>query len=367
MTIRFSADRWDTRRANARAWWAHELERPLVHLLLYGAPSDRDKPKYDRVSPSMLYDESVDPDDIIDSWDYEFSTQEYLGDAFPAVWPNMGPGVLAACVGGYAECATEQHTVWFYPHEEKELADLSFTYDPDSLAARRMRAIYKAGVDRWDGMVTMGMGDLGGTMDVLSTFRPSEKLLLDLYDSPDEVHRCMRELHEAWHAMFNDMDSVLQPGNKGYGAWTPIYSETPSYMLQCDFAYMLGPDMYNTFVHPELKDTCDRLGGNAFYHLDGLGQLAHLPYMLEIDTLAGIQWVPGTGKTAEDDWLSVHNQILDAGKLLQIYDWAQIGSIKYMMDNRGDGKGIIALASGGYDQRDLLIGRMEALGLPVVP
>ncbi len=367
MSIRFSEERWATRRENARKWWAHELDRPLVHLSIHGLDSDRECPKYEHVSPAMLYDESIDPDDIIDCWDYQASTQEYLGDAFPNVWVNYGPGVVATAIGGYAKCAAEEHTVWFYPNEEKDIRDLSFAYDPDCAVARRIKAVCKAGVERWGGMLNIGMTDLGGTLDVLSTFRPSEKLLLDLYDAPDEVHRCMWEVHDAWWAMFDDIDSVLQPGNKGYTAWAPIYSETPSYMLQSDFAYMIGPEMYEKFVHPELTACCDRLGGNAFYHLDGIGQLAHLPKMLQIDTLAGIQWVPGTGKTAEDNWLSVYKQILDGGKLVQTYDWGQLATLTELMDGLGSGKGIITFTHGGPDDRDEMIRKLEALGVPAMP
>ena len=52
-----------------------------------------------------------------------------------------------------------------------------------------MKAIYRAAVERWQGSVIIGMTDLGGNLDILSTFRPSEKLLLDLYDAPGEVLR----------------------------------------------------------------------------------------------------------------------------------------------------------------------------------
>ena len=177
--------------------------------------------------------------------------------------------------------------------------------------------IYSAGMKRWQGRVLMGMTDLGGNLDVLSTFRPSEKLLLDLYDEPEEVKRLTWEAHEAWHQYYGALNEVLQPMNPGYSDWTRIYSDRPSYVLQCDFCYMISPDMFDAFVKPELTATCNRLS-NAIYHLDGPGQLRHLDSLLTIDSLRAVQWVPGDGHPSCAKWPEVYRKIRDAGKLIQL-------------------------------------------------
>ncbi len=88
-------------------------------------------------------------------------------------------------------------------------------------------------------------------------------------------------------------------------------------MLQCDFCYMIGPDMFDEFVKPELQATADKLV-NAFYHLDGQGQLAHLDSLLEIDSIKGIQWVPGVGAPDPAHWPEVYEKITAAGKKIHI-------------------------------------------------
>ena len=55
---------------------------------------------------------------------------------------------------------------------------------------------------------------------------------------------------------------------------------------------------------PELAASCRRLK-NAFYHLDGLGQLPHLKSLLSIPELKGIQWVPGDGQPDVTEWPAV--------------------------------------------------------------
>ena len=42
----------------------------------------------------------------------------------------------------------------------------------------------------------LGGIDLGGIMDVLQSFRGAENLLMDLYDAPEEVLRCVGELQQ---------------------------------------------------------------------------------------------------------------------------------------------------------------------------
>ena len=96
---------------------------------------------------------------------------------------------------------------------------------------------------------------------------------MDLYDAPEAVESKALEAHAMWWRYFQAFDQIIQPAHRGYSAWTPLYSQTPYYMLQCDFAYMISTPMFDRFVKPELQATCRRLA-NPFYHLDGRGQLA---------------------------------------------------------------------------------------------
>ncbi|MCD4824133.1 MAG: hypothetical protein K8S55_05960 [Phycisphaerae bacterium] len=315
MSIDFGPERWKKLKETYRLFWAGELDRPIIPVVMGGRAPGRTEPKLPDQPFAAFYDLSVSAEDIIDRWDYNLSCCEYLGDAYPSVWPNFGPGVMAAFMG--AKLETGNDTVWFHPTEELPIRDIHFEYDPDNVWLNRIRDIYIAGIKRWGGQVLMGMTDLGGNLDVLATFRPSEKLLLDLYDEPDEVKRLTWEAHDLWHRFFGELNEILQPVNPGYSAWAGIYSEQPYYMQQCDFNYMLGPDMFDEFVKPELEATCRKLT-NAFYHLDGPGQLASLDSLLTIEKLDGVQWIPGEGSKTYDKWPDVYQKIHAAGKRMQV-------------------------------------------------
>ena len=337
MGIDFDKSRWERVKENNRAWWAGELKRPLIHVAIGGHDPGRPAPELPAHHFTAFHDLSVPAEAIVDRWDYDLSCQRFLGDAFPSIWPNFGPGVAAAFMGAELRASVQAGTVWFHPKQELEMADIHLSYDGGNVWLRRIADIMRAAMERWEGLVQVAMTDLGGSLDILSTFRPSEKLLFDLYDCPDEVQRVNWEAHELWWRYFDELNSVLQPTNPGYSAWAGIYSETPHYMLQCDFCYMIGPDMFDEFVKPELAASCKRMP-HGFYHLDGPGQLPHLDSLLSIPELAGVQWIPGSGVPDYDHWPEVYRKIRDAGKLIQLLGTPQI--LDAVAEQLGSAEGI---------------------------
>ena len=98
--------------------------------------------------------------------------------------------------------------------------------------------------------------------------------------------------------------------------WSGVYSRQRSYILQCDFSYMISPDMFREFALDELKGTAKWLK-RASYHLDGTGCLPNLGDILKIDEIGMVQWVPGEGTPHGACWTDTYRQILDSGKNAQ--------------------------------------------------
>jgi 5-methyltetrahydrofolate--homocysteine methyltransferase len=239
-----------------------------------------------------------------------------MGDAYPSIdMACFGPGVCAAFLGARLDNSTG--AVWFHPEKEVPVGDLHLSFDPENVWLARVKDICAAALKRWQGQVLVPMTDLGGTLDILSTFRPADRLLYDLMDEPEEVKRLTWEIHKAWFACYDAINEVLQPTNPGYSSWCGIYSSVSYYMLQCDFSYMIGTPMFDEFVRPEIEASCGRLE-HSFYHLDGKGQLGHLNSLLSIDRLDGIQWVPGAGAPNGECWPEVYQKIFAGGKKAQL-------------------------------------------------
>ena len=133
-----------------------------------------------------------------------------------------------------------------------------------------------------------------------------------------EVERLVKETQQAWYEAYNDFAEVLKPQG-AYTDWNGLLSRDPAYVIQCDFCYMLSPDMFRRFVLPTLQEDARRLT-NTIYHLDGIGELPHLDQILAIPELNAVQWVYGAGQPGPYAWVDVYQKILAAGKQIMIIE-----------------------------------------------
>ena len=318
MAIHFDRNRMEALLDVYDRWWKGELDRPLVRAVVGNAyPSPRIVAA-PLLSQANCHDFSWTAEQIIDALDNDLSTKEYIGDGYPVVdFATFGPGVLAAFCGAKLDNSSGQ--VWFFPPvEDPELSQVHVKYDPDNVWSRRIKDLYRAGLERWNGSVIMGFPDLGGVMDVVASMVGTENLLFALVDEPEEVERLVKETQIAWYEAYNDFAEVLKPQG-AYTDWNGLLSRDPAYILQCDFCYMLGPDMFRRFVLPTLQEDTRRLT-NTIYHLDGIGELPHLDMILSIPELNAVQWVYGTGQPGPHAWVDVYKKILSAGKQIMIIE-----------------------------------------------
>jgi len=341
MPIDFGLERWECIRKTYDLWWKGELDRPLVNMVLANRQPDRPRSTAPYLSQACCADLSIPVEDLIDTLDWSFSQLTYLADSFPMVnMTSFGPGVGAAFAGAILDNSTGG--VWFHsPYPDRPIKDIHLEYDPNNIWLTRIKDIGAAAMKRWQGQVLVGMTDLGGNLDILQSFLTAEGLLMELYDNPQEVLRLLWEEHELWHRWYEDINSVLQPINPGFSDWSGIYSDRPSYILQCDFSYMIGPEMFAKFVRPELEATCKRLH-RTIYHLDGKGQLPHLDQLLAMKDLDGVQWVCGAGNGPEEAWPEVRRKIGMSGKKAQT--WGSLDTLQTLIEQAGTSKGIHHIA-----------------------
>jgi 5-methyltetrahydrofolate--homocysteine methyltransferase len=244
--IRFSDKQWDNVIGNYRKWWKGELGRPILPLIIKGADPGRTMPKAPLPHFSNCADFSIPVEAIIDRMDYELSTCEFYGDGFPFVnMYHFGPGVVAAFLG--AAPVPKEDTVWFRFDREIPIEDLHLTYDENNIWLNRLKDIYRAGMKKWGGEVCMCMTDLGCGLDILAWLLGTENLLLEIMDHPVEVKRLCMEITGLWLKFYSELGDILK-GQRVYSDWSGVLCEKPSYILSCDFSYMISPDMFREFV-----------------------------------------------------------------------------------------------------------------------
>ena len=307
--LQFTENDWERIERDWAAWWAGELERPLVIIETID--------QFDAWASDFSLETPVD--EVLDHFQARLEATRFYGDAWPKWWPNFGPGIAAGFLGAQVHCVPG--TVWFSPHPDREgthIEDLHPVYGADNAWWRRVVELTRAAVERWRDRVCVGFTDLGGNLDILASLRGTQELLTDLYDAPGEVERLAGEITRLWLRYYDELDGIIRQGSRGMTPWAGIWSPGRCYMLQSDFAYMISPQMFERFVLPDLAACCDALD-YAFYHLDGKGQIAHLDMLLSLERLRGIQWIPGDGQPPPEEWLPLLKRIRDRGKLCQLY------------------------------------------------
>ncbi len=308
----FTETDWQRIERDWNAWWAGELERPLVVIEMIdpGVEPDVTRDQLTRFHLDMPVAQ------VLDFVQKRLDATHFFGDAFPKWWVNFGPGIMAGFLGARVEHQTG--TTWFHHLGVESLAAIQPAYDSDNAWWQRVLAVTHGALDRWGDKIAVGLTDIGGNLDILASLRGTENLLMDVIDAPDEVDRLTRAMTDLWLRYFDELDTITRPAGRGIANWGPCWAPGRGYMLQCDFSYMISPDMCERFVLPDLTACCNAMD-YAFYHMDGKGQIRHLEHLLSIENLRGIQWQPGAGQPLADSWLDLLRRIRDGGKLCQVY------------------------------------------------
>lgn len=331
ISLHFGPQDWERIERNYTAWWAHELGRPLVQILGRQRDPDVNYPEIKKFTSNYPLD--VPAEEIIHDVSLHLEATRYYGDAFPRWWVNFGPGIMAGFLGARVRSVPE--TVWFEPRTVREPSALAFTYQPNNPWWMRVKELTRVAVEAWEGEVQISHTDLGGNLDIIASFRTTQNLLYDLYDAPEEVDRLVEKVTQLWLRYYDELDAIIRPTCRGTTPWAPIWSKGRTYMLQCDFAYMISPEMFERFVIPDLITCCEYLE-HGFYHLDGAGQISHLDLLVEIPRLRGIQWIPGDGAPPPHEWLDLLQRIIAGGKLCQLFVTAE-GALTIVKNLGGKG------------------------------
>ena len=290
-------------------WERSNTGRCTLHLS-YSKPG---LPPYRQ--PKDLEEKWLDAEYNYDAYKYRSQKIGYLAEGIPAFFTNLGPGCLAACIGG--SYGLMEKTIWFDQEQliEEWEAPPAIAFDEQSEMWQnvlKMQNRFSADPD-----VCFSITDIGGIMDIVASLRGTENLLYDLYDYPDEVKEFAIRVKEEWFKAFDKQVEIIKKANLPFTNWFNIPSEKPWYPLQCDFAYMISPAQFEEFM---LQDLVDQVGhmDRSIYHLDGAGEIPHVDMLLDIPGLTGIQWVPGAGQPSvrEECWLDLYKKIQDKKKNL---------------------------------------------------
>lgn len=240
----------------------------------------------------------------------------YGGDAIPNWFVNLGPGAVAAYLGGPVEF--HERTVWFGQHPAGTLENIlpALHYDDQNWYWQLTLDLTRRAIEQAQGQYYVSFTDLGGDLDILASLRGTENLLADMLDAPDAVRACQQRICEHWLRYFKELTAVIKAGGQdGFTCWLPCYSKRPWYSLQCDLSVMFSQSMFRQFETPLLGQQAAAMG-NAVYHWDGPGELQHLDSLVSVPGINALEYVavPTDPPNTDLHYLPYYRRVAEAGR-----------------------------------------------------
>lgn len=349
---------------DSEAWWEHKLERPIIQVTLKGKVTENMKTRGELLE--MCYDCSIPASEVAKCYRPTFESETYLGDAFPHFYMRS-TGILGAMLGQTYKIDVDRGTIWFEEMKGKELTDIHPNLTKDNQLYKRGLELIAAFQEEFKDDIAYGIPNLGGMMDIVESMRGANNSLMDLYDDPEDVLRLNDDIYNAYEFAYNNyIETIDKNKSLGYTGWTPLLSQKPYFISQCDFCCMIGPDQFEEYIADTLAKEASLIE-RSFYHLDGPGAVKHLDTIIECG-FDGIQWINGAGSKPLDDsaWDDIYKKVHAAGLLIQIYCYNKddLKFIDHLVNLLGTTKGLAFICGGEVADKEYFEQYLKKYNVP---
>ena len=317
-------------------WWNH---RGIV-LNMWEHFQEGVKPHADvpmPPAPKSLDQKWFDPEWRAEYLDWYVAHSSMKADMLPVANTQLGPGSLAAILGGVFEGGED--TIWIHP-DPNYTDDIKFDInDPANKNWQLHKDLLRACKKKAKGNYYVGMPDLMEGMDVLAAMKGTDKVLLDTVTQPEVLERQMQQINDIYFKVFDELYDIIREGDEMAFCYFSSWAPGKMTKLQSDISTMISVEDYRRFVQPFIRQQCQKID-YTLYHLDGVGAMHHLPALLEIEELNAIQWTPGVGEPqgGSPKWYDLYKKILAAGKSIMAC-WVTLDELRPLLDNIG-GNGV---------------------------
>ena len=294
-----------------RNYWAHKntgrplmcviARRPEVEQYSDGTPVEGGyldqicQGKYYNMPEELKWKDMEDkyqnPQRIVDRYRYFCQTHAFLGESFPNLNIDFGPGSLASYLG--SEIGFKEDTVWFNKCLDGWDGVPKLTFDPENKWFKKHLQLAKdcqalAGDDFY-----VDMPDLMENIDVLASLRGAQDILFDLLDEPEMIGERIQEVTDIYYEYYDRFYDVIKD-EEGGNAYTvfQIWGPGRTVKLQCDFSAMMSPEDFRKYIQPSLRSQSENVD-HVLYHLDGPAAIKHMDALMEIEGIDALQWTSG--------------------------------------------------------------------------
>jgi hypothetical protein len=238
------------------------------------------------------------------------------GEAMPSFWLSFGCDEVAAFCGGELFWDPDSgDTCWSKPFVDDWEKSLPLRLQEDHPLWQRMLGFYRKAADRLGGKMLLRPLDLHTNMELLAAVRGPQRLCMDLLDQPEMIDAAMASARAIFPKVWDGIRIAGRMDEFGY--YQDFYSMEGAACLQCDFSYMIGPDMFRRWVLPALEEEA-ALVKHALYHWDGPGALVHTDALVASRGLHTLSYTTGAGHGSHIDYLDLLLRVQAGGKAVSV-------------------------------------------------
>ena len=310
-------------------WWNHKG----IILNMWEHFQEGVQPHAEIMPPAPAKDLSqkwFDPQWRAEYLDWYVAHSSLKADILPVANTQLGPGSLAAILGGVFEGGED--TIWIHPNPD--FTD-EIVFNPEHPNWILHKELLKACKAKANGHYFVGMPDLMEGLDVLAALKGTDRVLLDTVMQPEILEQQMQQINDIYFKVFDELYDIIREGDEMAFCYFSSWAPGKMSKLQSDISTMISQDDYRRFVQPFIREQCQKID-YTLYHLDGVGAMHHLPALLEIEELNAIQWTPGVGEQqgGSPKWYDLYKKILAGGKSVMAC-WVTLDELKPLLDHIG--------------------------------
>ena len=310
-------------------WWNHKG----IILNMWEHFQEGVQPHAEITPPAPAKDLSqkwFDPQWRAEYLDWYVAHSSLKADILPVANTQLGPGSLAAILGGVFEGGED--TIWIHPNPD--FTD-EIVFNPEHPNWILHKELLKACKAKANGHYFVGMPDLMEGLDVLAALKGMDRVLLDTVMQPEILEQQMQQINDIYFKVFDELYDIIREGDEMAFCYFSSWAPGKMSKLQSDISTMISQDDYRRFVQPFIREQCQKID-YTLYHLDGVGAMHHLPALLEIEELNAIQWTPGVGEPqgGSPKWYDLYKKILAGGKSVMAC-WVTLDELKPLLDHIG--------------------------------
>lgn len=310
-------------------WWNHKG----IILNMWEHFQEGVQPHAEIMPPAPAKDLSqkwFDPQWRAEYLDWYVAHSSLKADILPVANTQLGPGSLAAILGGVFEGGED--TIWIHPNPDFTDEIVFNLEHPNWILHKELLKACKA---KANGHYFVGMPDLMEGLDVLAALKGTDRVLLDTVMQPEILEQQMQQINDIYFKVFDELYDIIREGDEMAFCYFSSWAPGKMSKLQSDISTMISQDDYRRFVQPFIREQCQKID-YTLYHLDGVGAMHHLPALLEIEELNAIQWTPGVGEPqgGSPQWYDLYKKILAGGKSVMAC-WVTLDELKPLLDHIG--------------------------------